>query len=208
LSPSGWRVFEAKNLVTESSPPATIRRASSTLINLTADTSSALASGTAASRRAVHRRDEVVDLLLLAGQPGELGRVLQVAGQRDPDLGIAEEAVLAAEQVDRRAGAALERGADPRGGIGVTDAGRSAAARDEPARRRQQRIRESPLCIAAPSGRASVTRSIDSAPRPDQCARTPAIAAPTISTAARPIQTVSGRPEVATSNKVEASGVR
>ena len=39
----------AKNFVTESSPPVTIRRASSTLIDLTADTSSVLASGTAAS---------------------------------------------------------------------------------------------------------------------------------------------------------------
>ena len=48
-SPSGARVLPAKNFVTESWPPATMPRASPRLIDFTADTSSALASGTAAS---------------------------------------------------------------------------------------------------------------------------------------------------------------
>jgi hypothetical protein len=72
------RVFAAKNFVTESSPPLTICARPSTLIDFTAETSSA-SPPAPPPRRPVHRRDEVVDLLLLAGELGDLGRVLHDA---------------------------------------------------------------------------------------------------------------------------------
>jgi len=57
----------------------------------------------------VHRRHELVDALLLAGELQQLRRVVQKTGQRNANFRVVEESTTASEQPDCRRRAALER---------------------------------------------------------------------------------------------------
>jgi len=76
---------------------------------------------------AVHRRHELVDALLLAGELEHLRRFVEKPGQRDAHPRIAEEAIGTTEQLDRGRCAALERGADAEAASALLSASARAA---------------------------------------------------------------------------------
>ena len=126
FTPSGSRVLPAKNWVTELSPPVTILRASSTLIDLTALTSSAFASGTAASAARFIAVTSSSTRFCWPVAFSSLAASFEEAGQRNAHLRVAEEAVGPAEQADRGDRAALQRGAHAGRRIGLAEVERLA----------------------------------------------------------------------------------
>ena len=128
-----------------------MRSASSTLIDRTAETSSAFAFGHRRLGGAVHRRDEFVDALLLAGRFQQLG-----ARPGSRAAGCAPSGCRGTRRCGRAARprrcAALERRTDAAGGIALTDG------------RRQQRPGHSPSSRSRHNADVNSTPSHESSP--------------------------------------------
>jgi hypothetical protein len=92
--PNGVRVFSAKKLVTEVSPPVRILLGvAHTFMDFTALTSKSLPMGIGGLRRPVHRRHQLVNPLALAQGLEQLGGVVQETGQRNPNFRVAQESI-------------------------------------------------------------------------------------------------------------------
>ena len=109
LSVRSALVARRKYCVAASSPPVRMPRASSKLMFFTALTGIGLASTTASSAAWVHRLDQFVGVFAGAERTHHLLGLADRIRQRNPDAGIAHEAIRLAQLIDGDLGATRQR---------------------------------------------------------------------------------------------------